>query len=296
MLETTMDGKANLTIECVDCYGRLPSDSAEIVVKHTHCGTSKRVTAETITPVMLRNLDISEGGVYRLVIRPLRHHLTSQLVRLAPGHNALQVVLTLNPAMVSDVRFPSYEDLRTDLRTVLEASETVQDHAGRSGAALYEALESTHRAGLLNIYCKMASTRFLNQRSVFSYILAFCRFAGDRFLAVVEKELRAQAMENTSKKLFYQVPGDMHLPPFPKAVAIGSYKTYDAFGNLHLTFFRDPVTEVEFVDADVDDAQGIQHLAHLIRHTSANGATHPYDIHQILLHHQKLDPGYRLQV
>jgi hypothetical protein len=34
----------------------------------------------------------------------------------------------------------------------------------------------------------------------------------------------------------------------------------------------------------------------VIDHSILNRATHPFDIHEILIRHQKLDPGYELTV
>jgi hypothetical protein len=63
-------------------------------------------------------------------------------------------------------------------------------------------------------------------------------------------------------------------------------------GNLQLTFATN-AQEQFAVDADLDDHQGIKHAFDVIKH-KFSGDTHPYDIHEVLVKFQGIDPGYRL--
>ena len=66
----------------------------------------------------------------------------------------------------------------------------------------------------------------------------------------------------------------------------------DRYGNLQLTFQRRGTTGDDYVaDVDIDDAQGIEHIFQVLRN-SVSGPTNPYDIHDILVKEQRLDPGY----
>jgi hypothetical protein len=49
-------------------------------------------------------------------------------------------------------------------------------------------------------------------------------------------------------------------------------------------------------DIDIDDAGGILHVFQVLRNAVTGRPTHPYDIHEILLAHQGIDPGYQLLV
>jgi hypothetical protein len=92
-----------------------------------------------------------------------------------------------------------------------------------------------------------------------------------------------------------EVPAMLHIPP-PNFVALDSFKTADRYGNLQITFFTRP-ERLEFIaDIDIDDAQGIEHVFQVVDHSVLSTETHPYDIHEIMLEYQKLDPGYRLFV
>lgn len=77
------------------------------------------------------------------------------------------------------------------------------------------------------------------------------------------------------------------------AEKVGSFKTFEKTGNLQLTFARNSAGKF-LVDADVDDHQGIQHAFDVLKHKFTSKDTHPFDIHQILLFFQNIDPGYAL--
>ena len=50
------------------------------------------------------------------------------------------------------------------------------------------------------------------------------------------------------------------------------------------------------VDMDIDDAAGLAHVFQVLRNALTDRPTHPYDIHQILIAYQRLDPGYSFVV
>jgi hypothetical protein len=116
---------------------------------------------------------------------------------------------------------------------------------------------------------------------------------GDRCFVVVPQELREEVKNSAHAGIFFETPSALHHPPagFDSA---GSWKTPDHYGNLQVTFFASP--EQWVADIDVDDAGGLAHAFQVLRNHLENRATHPYDIQQILILHQKLDPGYDLVV
>ena len=68
----------------------------------------------------------------------------------------------------------------------------------------------------------------------------------------------------------------------------------DGLGNLQLSFFSDGTDWL--CDMDIDDAQGIEHIFQVVGNAVTGSPTNPYDIHEILVAFQKLDPGYSLEV
>jgi hypothetical protein len=116
---------------------------------------------------------------------------------------------------------------------------------------------------------------------------------GDRFFVVVSKELREETKHSGGDGLFKSVSGSLHHLPaeFIGFTPAGSFKTPDRYGNLQLTFFMKGDECV--ADVDIDDASGLEHVFQVIENALPGNSTHPYNIHQILVAHQKLDPGYR---
>ena len=82
----------------------------------------------------------------------------------------------------------------------------------------------------------------------------------------------------------------------PGFTLIDSFKTPDQYGNLQLTFSRNETTGALMADIDIDDAQGIEHIFQVVSHSITGIQTNPYDIHEIMLEYQKIDPGYTLIV
>ncbi len=92
---------------------------------------------------------------------------------------------------------------------------------------------------------------------------------------------------------FVEAPGVLHHPP-ERFEHAGSFKTTDHFANLQLTFFARG--DQWMADIDIDDANGVEHLFQVLRNQISGRPTHPYDIHELLVSYQKLDPGYTLIV
>jgi len=62
---------------------------------------------------------------------------------------------------------------------------------------------------------------------------------------------------------------------------------------MQLTFATNPAGEY-LADIDLDDHSGLQHAADVLKHKITGKNTNPYDIHQVLVYFQQIDPGYRL--
>jgi hypothetical protein len=75
---------------------------------------------------------------------------------------------------------------------------------------------------------------------------------------------------------------------------INSYKTKDAVGNLELTFARDAQGRL-VADIDIDNHLGFLHGFDVIKHVVSGKETNPYEIRQILVSRQSIDPGYEMQ-
>jgi hypothetical protein len=255
----------------------------------------------------LRNLDIRNGrlltglnifpnGRYRIEIDALSYHTVSQFVSIPPdGNGAIGITVPVNPKKVLRTQFPAYADLLSDARALLERSPHVLNFDGLTGEPLYAALDDLRRAGFLNLVAKANRTRFTTQqgepRSVLSYIQELQELRQDRFFASIPAKLRSETISNGNGTLFHEVSEALHTPP-PGFTRDKSYKTLDHYGNLQLSFFASNDGRYA-VDMDIDDAQGFDHVFQVVGNLFG-GPTHPYNIHEILIATQELDPGYRL--
>jgi hypothetical protein len=292
-----MSIKGNVIFDFVDVSGNRPDDRVDVFLKHTVLSrTEQKRDHRTKGRLKISDLESTPDGQYQVLVFPLRHRPVSRFIRIVENKTVQQtVVLPVDPDRVSRAEFPPFESLAEDLKLVLQNS-SIEGHEDKPGAELYQqALDDPQKAGLLNLYAKMNATRFLNNRSVFSYVTSLTRIRGDRFFARVQRDLRDEVKNSQASRLFHEVSATLHTPP-PTFSLIDSFKTKESYGNLQLTFFNNPATLDFMIDADIDDAQGIGHVFQVLSHFLTGGQTHPYDIHEILLYHQKLDPGYQLVV
>ncbi|HSE40714.1 MAG TPA: hypothetical protein VLH08_08115 [Acidobacteriota bacterium] len=275
------------------------SDYMEIRLEHTVLSQPYEIR-DTIPNgvVVITNIQTSQGGRYVLRINPEKYRSLYRIIRVLddPDENVETFVLPIRPNKVVHVDFPEYNTLPQKFTEVLSNSD-VEFLPGVIGKQLYDALEFDwiKKAGLFNLHAKMSATCFRNGNNVFSYVNSINRIRGDRIFANVRKDLRDEVKNACLEELFKEVSGALHTPP-PNFMQAGSFKSMEPYGNLQLTFFSNPNTLDFIVDADIDDANGIAHIFQVAQHEITNSITHPYDIHQILLHYQHIDPGYSLVV
>jgi hypothetical protein len=275
------------------------SDYMEIRLEHTALSNVYEVR-KTIPngALQISDIETSHGGRYVVRVNPERYRSLYRIIRVldAPEQNLEHFVLPIRPQKVIDVIFPDFNSLSQKFIEVLSNSD-VEFLPGVNGQQLYDALQldPIKKAGLFNLHAKMNATSFRNGNSVFSYVNAITRIRGDRIFAHVRKDLRDEVKNACIDELFTEVSGALHTPP-PNFMQAGSFKSMEQYGNLQLTFFSNPNTLDFIVDADIDDANGLEHIFQVAQNELTGSITHPYDIHQILIHVQQIDPGYQLIV
>jgi hypothetical protein len=124
---------------------------------------------------------------------------------------------------------------------------------------------------------------------VLDHVREIQQVRGDRCFARVAPELRDSIRNSMLEGLFREVSGALH--EHPGYEPAGSFKTSDMYGNLQVTFFTKGDETV--ADIDIDDAAGLEHVFQVARNAITGTPTHPYNIRDILLRHQEIDPGYR---
>jgi hypothetical protein len=286
-----MAATGQLELTFVDVDGNRIEDTVDINLRHHTLSDERRVAGHDAR----RNLAIAElrtepQGLYMIEVRPKVYRPVSRFVTIpASGSTRQTIVLPIDPANARAI-FPKYDRLDERLKGVLTRSRDVKGHEGVTGEALFNAISDEAKAGLLNISKKSLVTPFKDGADLLEHI-ALLNITGDRCLVDVPVILREQVSGLTEGNLFRPVDGALHKPPAGFQPA-GSFKTADAFGNLQLTFFRDGDRCI--ADVDIDDAAGLGHVFQVLRNHLTGNPTHPYNIHEILIAHQHLDPGYRL--
>jgi len=291
-----MADEVKLRLDLVDVYGNRLGEKVDLDFRHQTLSEHKVIRGvDASKKLVVSNLRGAPQGFYRVQIDPPAYLPVGQFVSMkASGFTDLTVTFPIDPMKVVSVNFPKYEDL--DFKPLLEASGSVLGFSGLSGRDLYSELDETRKAGLLNITAKCRATPLSNGKTVLGYIDVLHELRGDRFFASVGKELREEVKHSMADGLFHEADQSLHHPPagFVGFTDAGSFKTGEPAGNLQVTFFMKG--DACLVDIDIDDAAGLGHIFQVLRNTLTGRPTHPFDIHEILVFRQKLDPGYTFNV
>lgn len=289
-----MDQDAQLRLELVDVYGKRLAENVDVILRHTEF--SQVVAARNANArnrLTLKDLFGPPRGLYRTFIDPPSYLPVTSMVNLSKSGLTDRVfVFAADPEKVLRVQFPDWAAL-TDAQPLLDASKKVLGFEGKSGRELYEGLDDIRRAGLLNILAKARRVGVGAGTRVIDFLQELKEIRGDRFFVSVPHALREHVKNATHDGAFAEAPSTLHHPPEGFASA-GSFKTPDRYGNLQLTFFARADEWV--ADIDIDDANGLEHVFQVVRNSVTGSPTHPYNIQQILIKEQEIDPGYTLLV
>jgi hypothetical protein len=289
-----MASKVTLRLEVLDVYGKPIAEKIDIILRHRVLSDFKRVSGNGAKKIDVKGLFGDPQGAYQLEIDPPSYQAVSSFINMrSSGITSLTLNLPIDPEKVKTVNFINFGSLDAAATALLNASDKVLAFVGKKGKALFDDLDPIRKAGMMNIMAKCRATGFGNGRNVLSYIQELKELRGDRFYAVVSKELREETKNSTSTGLFHDADQSLHHPPEGFSSA-GSFKTADNAGNLQLTFFNK--ADDWMADIDIDDAGGFGHIFQVLRNKLSGKPTHPYNIHEILVKAQQLDPGYTFTV
>lgn len=204
-----------LQLDLHDVYQEPLQENVDILLRHQ---------VLTDNPV-LRGLDGSKRleikklyavpqGLYSLEVNTLGYLPVIQFVNVAaaPG-SSVAMTLPVNPRKVQRIDWCPYAELENGARAVLEASGKVLGFEGKSGEDLYDAFDEIRKAGLLNIFAKTGKTLLADGTLVLSYIQRLNELRGDRFYAVVTKQLRENTKNSVAAGLFEVASEALHRPP-----------------------------------------------------------------------------------
>ena len=172
-----------------DVYGNRLKGKVDIHLEHTVLHQASRVARNIDASKRILIPDLHEG-LYKISIYPTLYHPIKQFITIREEQIKREsFTFPIDPAKVTRIDAPSYNDLPAELVQILQKSE-IEFCPGLKGEDLYLALDDVRKAGLLNIFNKMRATVFQNGCDVFSYVTCLTRIRGDRFFAKVQPCLR----------------------------------------------------------------------------------------------------------
>jgi len=282
----------------MDVHGQPIKETGDVLLQNQVLSDTRNLRdLDLSAKVLIRDLNVFPNGRYRLEVDTLSYHTVSRFIDIPPdGKGEVVITLPINPKKVVKVNFPAFGDAKITAAAwqLLDQSANVLGLVGNKGAALYGALDDIRKAGFLNLVAKANRTRFTTEPlnpTVPSMIDELVELRGDRFFARTTAALRSLTINSVHNDLFHEASEVLHSPPAGFSPA-RSFKTLDHFGNLQLSFFSNAANEFR-LDMDIDDAQGFDHIFQVVGNLFG-GPTHPYNIHEILIASQELDPGYDL--
>ncbi len=282
--------RSSVIVNLTDARGQLIRDEVELTFYNQRAQSLNQRFAVQFSgaPVTLTDVPAFPFGNAEVFIKPDKYRYKSIFVNVpagAPGR--VEETFFVDPDVVTPV-FPDFAAVQTQPRWA-ELWRVLQN-SGIAGLTGWGLLTDQQKAGLFNLYTKMQAEVINGAKTVFSYLVRTTKFLPARIFADVPAGLR-EDVSNLPEK-FHPVPGVLH--EFPEGWTLdSSFKTWDRAGNLQLTFARN-ATNAYRADIDIDDHQGIEHAADVLKHTITGKDTNPYDIHEILIYFQHLDPGYLL--
>lgn len=288
---------SELRVRLLDVYRQPLDDVVDVTVTAHRTGRQAGRAMGQPGTRTIRVAKVAPGEVYLVQVHPTRHRAVAHFIQMGAGpRTELELVCPVDARRVLSIVPPPFRKLAPRARAILEASVLEHPPRNLSGEALYVSpeLSDVQRAGLLNLLAKMGRTPLPDGSTVLDHVESLYRVRGDRVFANVAVALRDLVKTGVDAQLFRPVDGALHKPD-PAFRLVDSYKTPEAYGNLQVTFFASLAPPLRFTaDIDIDDAQGIRHIFQVVEHHLTGSGTSPYDIHQILVHHQFLDPGYEL--
>jgi hypothetical protein len=287
---------ASLKLILTDAAGNDLNDNITIDLFSLQSSTHYQATQRIQREITINQIDVGGGPTFRVMVTPANHRIIQFFTILSDGKTTEYAApVPIDPQKVVSISAPAFANLSGGAQRMLNQAESPRFNDGiggfLQGQALYSALDSYPllKAGLLNIAEKSRMTGLQDGSTCLDHYLGMVRFEQDRIFV---RTTAALLEETAHSNAFHSVSAALH-DPLPGYEIVSSFKTFDPYGNLQLTFQRRGDTGTDYAaDIDIDDAQGVEHVFQVIRN-SINGPTNPYDIHEILLRQiPRVNPGY----
>ena len=286
---------ANLKITLTDAAGADLNDHVTIDLFSQQSSNHYQLNQFLRREIVIKQIDLAGGPVYRVMVTPANHQIIQFFTMLNESSTVEYTApVPVDPGKVVTINGPSFGALASQAQGMMTDAQVPRFNDGvggfLKGPGLYTALDKYPllKACFLNIVAKSAAT-FLQDKTCLDYYRGLLRIEQDRLFIRVSAAL---VEETANSRSFHPVSDTAH-EPLPGYQKVSSYKTFDQYGNLQLTFQRKGSTGDDYLaDVDIDDAQGVEHLFQVLRNSVA-GPTNPYNIREILLQQEiRVDPHY----
>lgn len=276
-----------------DVFGRTFSDQFKIKFINMRVQSLNQLFRANVAgaPVSLPDVPAFPDGFAEAIITPTKYREKSIFVNVPSGAPfSITETFLLDPDRVSAV-FPSFNDIQTN--PTFTGLFGVLQRSGRASEAAWAGLQDQPKAGLLNIYAKSQNEVLEGDSSVFTFVDRIVDFRPQRIFGFVQRRLLELVRERRDR--FHDVLGTLHDFPdgFTRIDQDGSFKTRESAGNLQVTFAENAAGEL-MADIDIDDHQGVLHVFDVLKHKITGRNTNPFNIHEVLIFVQGIDPGYQL--
>jgi len=289
--------RADVTVNLKDVHGQVITDEVEITFYNQRVQSlNQRFPVKFKgTPVVLSGVPAFPTGLAEVFINPKRYRYKSIFINVVGGEkNLINEDLFVDPDKARPTLM-DFDDLKSklygeDLLRILRDSGIKK--------ADWNGLDKRNRATVLNLSAKMFHDRLKNGDSLISNVESIVRKKMDkdhreRIFSPVNGNLLGTLRKFPEQ--YRSVSGSLHkfFDDWTPVSQQNSFKSRNDAGNIQFTFATNP-SNASLADIDLDDHTGIQHAAEVLKHKITGANTNPYDIHQILIYFQGIDPGYRL--
>lgn len=289
--------RADVEVNLRDVFGNTITDEVEITFfnQKVHSLSQKFTVQFQGQPATLPGVPAFPVGLAEVFISPRKYRSKSIFINVMTGQqNSINEDFFVDPsrAQPRGIDFQDLADKVYGERLLGILSDSGIDEAAWNG------LDPRNRATILNLSAKMLKETTKTGETLISLVNTINR-------TLLTKKNRARIYSDVDNNLldklrafperFRHVSGVLHSFPDGATPVSGnnSFKTDDSAGNIQLTFATKAQGGFE-ADIDLDDHTGVQHAADVLKHKIVGKDTDPYDIHEILIFFQHLDPEYRL--
>ena len=287
---------ASLRLILTDAAGQALNDHVVVDLFSLNGSQRYQVTERMSGELVINGIGVSSGPLYRVMVSPANHSVVQFFVNLVDGRTTnFSAAVPVDARKVVSISAPDFTSLPGPAQNVLKLAESPRFNDGAGGFLrgpdLYSVLTQYPllKACFLNIVAKSGATGLPDGSSCLDHFQGVVRLEQDRFFATTSAAL---VEETGHSNAFHAVSAALH-DPMPGYHTVSSFKTFDRYGNLQLTFQRRGDTGDDYaVDVDIDDAQGFEHIFQVLRN-AVEGPTNPYNIHDVLLQQTpRVDPKY----